>query len=171
MNRKSVGLSILALAAAAGALLWFVGGRMAVHQVETAINETPGRVFDYLTQPELLTQWMGGLVESIPVGDGRLVVGARSREVIEDNGRRFTLDSEVVGLEPGRLLAVSLTGDMFDFTSRYRLDSAGPTTRVHHTLEARYKGITRLFAPFLRGAVQRKLEADLARLKEAVEGT
>jgi uncharacterized protein YndB with AHSA1/START domain len=168
MNRRSIGLSMLALAAAAG-VLWFVGGRMTVHQAETAINETPEQVFKYLTQPELLTQWIGGLVESTPVGDGRLVVGARSREVIEDNGRRFTLDSEVVGLEPGRLLAVSLTGDMFDITSRYQLELAGATTRVQHTMETRYRGITRLFAPFLRGAVQRKVETDLARLKKVVE--
>jgi uncharacterized protein YndB with AHSA1/START domain len=142
---------------------------MAVHRAETSINGTPERVFPWLTQPDLLTQWLGGLVESIPQGDGRLAVGARSREVIEDNGRRFTVESEVVGLEPGRLLAVNLTGDMFDIVSRYRLESAGATTRVQHTMDTRYKGITRLFAPFLRGAVQRKLDADLARLKGLVE--
>lgn len=143
---------------------------MAVHQAETSINGAPERVFPYLTQPDLLTQWMGGLVESIPHGDGRLAIGARSREVIEDNGRRFTVESEVVGLEPGRLLEVNLTGEMFDIASRYRLEAAGATTRVYHTLEARYKGVSRIFAPFIRGAVQRKLEADLARLKKVVEG-
>ena len=167
---RTIGWSVLALAAVAGALLWILGGRMAVHQADTAINGAPERVFSYLTEPELLTRWMGGLVESRPLGDGRLAIGARSREVIEDNGRRITVESEVVGLEPGRLLAVNLTGDMFDIASRYRLEPAGPGTNLHHTLETRYKGVTRLFAPFLRGAVQRKVEADLARLRAVVEG-
>jgi uncharacterized protein YndB with AHSA1/START domain len=142
---------------------------MAVYQAETIIHGAPDRIFPWLTEPDRVKQWIGGLVESIPLDDGRLAIGARAREVVEESGRRFTMESEVVGLEPDRLLAVNLTSAMADMASSYRLTPAGATTRVHHTMEARYKGVMKLFAPLIRRAVQRKLEGDLTRLKQAVE--
>jgi hypothetical protein len=113
---------------------------------------------------------MGALVESEPLDDGPPAVGSRFRDVFEDLGRRVELEAEVVELEPPRLLAVHLVSDVFEATSTSRLEPAGGGTRLRAEIETTYTALAaRLLAPAVTHHAQKRLEADLARLKELVE--
>jgi carbon monoxide dehydrogenase subunit G len=152
-------------------LLWILGGRMAEYRAQAGIAATPAQIYPYLVEPDRLKQWLGGLVESTPLTEGGTRVGARSREIVEENGRRFELESLVLDVRTNELLVVEISGSMGLMRSEYRLTGEGARTRVHHIMNARYKGFIRLLAPFIKGMVQRKIEGDLERLRQAVEAS
>jgi uncharacterized protein YndB with AHSA1/START domain len=167
---KPVMLGIVILLFAVTALLWLLGGRTFQYRAEVLVAAAPEQVFFHLTDPALLKQWIGGLVESTPMGDSTLRVGAKSREVIEENGRRFEMQSEVLRLEANRLLEVSLQNDFGQTISRYQLEPDNGRTRLTHTMHTNYKGLfVRLMAPFIGRAVQSKLDKDFNQLKRLAE--
>jgi hypothetical protein len=60
----------------------------------------------------------------------------------------------------------------FDSTSTQELEALGGRTRVSTVIETRYKMLaTRLAGPVVTRHAQKRLEADLAGLKELVEGS
>jgi uncharacterized protein YndB with AHSA1/START domain len=137
------------------------------------IERPAAAVFPWLLEPERLAQWIGGLVETEPLTEGEPRVGSRSREVVEERGRSYVLETELTALEPGERLEARITsGAGFTCESSYRLDEREGRTRLTCVLETEYKPfVARLFAPLVTRQAQRKLESDLARLKELVEAS
>lgn len=167
---KPVMIGIAILLFAAIVLLWLLGGRTFQHRAEVLVAVPPDQVFSYLTDPGLLRQWIGGLVESVPMGDATLRVGAKAREVVEEKGRRFEMQSEVLRLEPNQMLEVSLQNDFARIISRYQLQPENGQTRLTHTMQSNYQGLlARLFGPFMSLAVQSKLDRDFQQLKQLAE--
>jgi uncharacterized protein YndB with AHSA1/START domain len=144
---------------------------MSTHKVVIDIAAPPARVFRFLTDPGLLTRWIGGLQASEPLTAGGLRVGARSREILLERGRRSELVSEVTELQPERLLVTRLESSLLTAESRFELKSRAGGTVVHHRLVPRYRGVFRLLAPFFARTVQNKLQSDLARLRKLAEET
>ncbi len=158
------------LALAGGLILvWTIGGSMADYRVQVSIAATPAQVYPFLTEPERLKQWLGGLVESKPLTEGGTRVGARSLEIVEESGRRMEMESVVLDVRTNELLAVEISSSMGQMRSEYRLAGDGARTRVDHTMNVRYKGFIRFIAPFIKGMVQKKIEGDLERLRQVVE--
>lgn len=138
------------------------------HTIEIA--RPPPTVFPYLTEPEQLKRWVGGLVEFAPLGDGEARVGAQSRQVMRVMGKDLRVEGELTRLEPGRLVEARLNGEGFTTTTVHRLEEIGSSTRLTVTLESAYSMlVARFFARVVTHEAQRKLEADLTRLKALVE--
>jgi uncharacterized protein YndB with AHSA1/START domain len=150
-------------------VLWAIGGSPRQYRAETLIRRPPEHVFAFLVDPRKLPTWIGGLVESRPVTEGGPRRGAKSIDVVEENGRRMEMASEILQFEPGRELEARIENPMCDVISRFQLTPAAEGTRVEQTMTATFKGAYRTFAPFVAGAVQKKLEEDLARLREKAE--
>jgi hypothetical protein len=122
-------------------------------------------VFPFLEASEQRLRWMGALVESEPLDEGRF------RDVFEDHGQRIELEAEVERRDSPRLLVVLLRGRTFEATSTKQLEEAGEGTRLSTAVETEYTSrLARLAAPLLTRRAQRELEADLTALKELVEG-
>jgi uncharacterized protein YndB with AHSA1/START domain len=140
------------------------------HTVEIAA--APSEVFPWLAASERRCEWMGALTESEPLTEGSPGVGSRFRDVFEDLGRRVELEAEIVELDPPRAIAVHLVSDAFDATSSQRLEELnGGRTRLTAAIETEYKErAARFAAPVVTRHAQRRLEQDLERLKELVEG-
>jgi uncharacterized protein YndB with AHSA1/START domain len=129
------------------------------------IAARPDRVFPLLEASEQRLRWMGALVESEPLDEGRF------RDVFEDHGQRIELEAEVERRDSPRLLVVLLRGRTFEATSTQQLEEAGEGTRLSTAVETEYTSrLARLAAPLLTRRAQRELEADLTALKELVEG-
>jgi uncharacterized protein YndB with AHSA1/START domain len=138
------------------------------HSVQ--IERPAAAVFPYLTDGEKLRQWVGGLVESTALTEGGARVGARSREVVEERGQRFELETEITRYAPNEVLQARITSKGFETLSTYRLQEDGGRTRLTSVLESRYTMLlARLLAPIVTRQAQKKLEADLDRLKRLVE--
>jgi len=137
------------------------------HVVEIAAPAE--RVFAWLTEPELMQRWVGGLREFRPL-DPEPGPGARSEQVVELGGRRMDVRSELVRYEPGEAVTAQLTGKGFDVTTGYRLEAGDSGTVVHATVDTKLHGLAgRLLGGVVEKHAQRKLERDLATLKQLVE--
>lgn len=145
-----------------------------MHRNEASIEiaAAPAEVFRWLAASERRCEWMGALTESEPLTEGSPEVGSRFRDVFEDLGRRVELEAEIVEIEPPRAMTVHLDSRVFDATSSQRLEELeGGRTRLTAVIETEYKQrAARLAAPVVTRHAQRRLEQDLARLKELVEG-
>jgi hypothetical protein len=85
-------------------------------------------------------------------------------------GRTWDVESEIVELVPGRRLAARATSSAFASTLSYSLEPAPEGTRVHGTVETRLRGVAgRLLGGVAGRAAERKLVADLGRLKRLLE--
>jgi len=137
------------------------------HRIE--IEAPRERVFAWLVEPELMLRWIGGLREFHPL-DPEPGVGARSRQVVDVAGRRMDVESRITAFEPGRLVAAELDGKGFHVDTRHELEDDGDGTLVRAEARTRLSGIAgRLLGGVVERGAQRKLEGDLARLKQLVE--
>jgi carbon monoxide dehydrogenase subunit G len=133
------------------------------------IAATPSRLFAWLSEPELMARWIGGLREFRPL-DPEPGAGARATQVVELGGRRLEVRSVLTRFEPGESLEARLTGKGFEVETAYRLEPDGDRTALHATVATRLHGLAgRLLGGVVDRGAQRKLEADLARLKELAE--
>jgi hypothetical protein len=122
-------------------------------------------VFPFLEASQQRLRWMGALVESEPLDEGRF------RDVFEDHGQLIVLEAEVERRDAPRLLVVRLRGSAFEATSTQRLEEAGEGTRLSTVVETQYASrLARLVGPLVTRRAQRQLEADLTALKELAEG-
>ena len=158
----TIGLTVLV---GVGALLWILGGRPRTYHVSRLLAAPPAEVFPYLTDPDLLAEWIEGLVRTEPLTDGGPRLGARSRDTIEERGRRMEFLSEIVGWAPPERMDVQLEGPGVSATSGYRLEANEGGTHLTHEQTVRYRGMLRVMAPFIDGPVRAKLEGHLGRLQ------
>ena len=138
------------------------------HSVEIA--RPPEVVFRHLLEPELMKRWIGGLVEFTPLDEGPRL-GSRSRQRVEQAGRTWEVESEIVELVPERRLAARTTASTFTTVLAYDLeptDDGG--TRLTGTVETKFGGLGgRLLGGVAARAAERKLASDLERLKTLLE--
>ena len=136
------------------------------------IDAPAGRVFPFLAEPELMKQWVGGLIDFRPLDQGP-ARGSRAIQLVEIAGKKWELESEITRYEPPRELQARLVAPKdFESVASYRLDDAGGGTRVTTTMDTEYKSrLARMLGGVATKQAQKKLEADLTRLKQVVETT
>lgn len=167
MKLVVIGFGVLAVLALGA---WVMGGRRFVYSVSAELAAPPEVVFGFLTEPAKLKTWIGGLVESRPVGDGALRVGARAVEIVEEGGRRMEMASVVTAVEARKRLVVEIQNDFALMENEFQLEpGVNGQTKLTQTLRVNYRGWMRMLAPFLGGMTQRKLEGDLASLKKVAQ--
>jgi uncharacterized protein YndB with AHSA1/START domain len=138
------------------------------HTIEIA--RPPATVFPYLTEPERLKQWVGGLTTFEAVDGESAQVGAQSRQIMVIRGREWKLDGELTALEPDRLVRARMEGKGFKARTSYVLEPVESGTRLTATVESELSLlVARLFGGLVGREAQRKLRADLARLEALVE--
>lgn len=177
MTLKKLGAAAIAVAAvlalAAGGM-WITGGGDGrwQHHTSISISRPASEVFPWLVEPDRLMQWLGGLREITPLTEGDPRVGARSRDVVESHGERFDLETTITEFDPPRLLSVRVEGEAFTMAGRYELERRNGATELTYTIDTQFDGFFfALFEPVIGVSAERKIDADLARLKAAVEST
>jgi uncharacterized protein YndB with AHSA1/START domain len=138
------------------------------HVVE--IERPPEAVFPYLTEPDRLLRWVGGLRAFVPEDGEEAQVGSRSRQRMHIAGHDWNFEGEVLELEPEERIVVCVRGRGLRMTNTYVLQPTENGTRL--AVDARTE-LSRVFGRRLGGFVrhegQRKLETDLGRLAKLVE--
>src|SRR5215218_7609872 len=84
--------------------------------------------------------WIGGLVAFTPLDDGP-ALGARSRQTVQQGGRTFDVESEIVELIPDERLAARATASSLTTLLTYALEPIPAGTRVHATIETELHGL------------------------------
>lgn len=136
------------------------------------IDRPPPEVFPWLTEPYRLTRWVGNLESSTPLTGDSAVRGAKSREIVLVNRKRYAFITEITEIKRDTLLAVQITSEPKGFTVNaiYELSPAGPGTRLHYAGQADYAGVfSRVMEPLVTPKTQMKVKADMKRLKDLIE--
>lgn len=130
----------------------------------------PAIVFPYIEDNDKLPLWLSGFVAAhwTDVTVGR--AAQTFRHVLEFGGRLLAMDGRMLACERDRHLAFSLESKIASMIVHYRLEPAGEGTRLTYRCDSTLKGfLRRLFAPVVGWLLQRKIQRDLARLKEVAE--
>lgn len=138
-------------------------------QFSVEIEATPERVFAYLTEPELVKSWQIDLAEPPPLPPGGLRMGVRQRAVVEEYGRRFEVETEIVAFSANELLGYAMQSPNAVVRSEYRLIRQPGSTRVEANVIFEPRRLLRVLWPLFRGFFRRKTQNRLELLKKAVE--
>ncbi len=142
------------------------------NEYSVIIDRPASEVFPWLVEPYRLTRWIDGLESSTPVVGNSAVKGARSREVILVDGKRYTLITEIIDVRKDSLLSVHITSEPAGFSvdAIYDLTPSGGGTRLHYVGHADYADVfARIMEPLITPRSQKKVEADMKRLKDLIE--
>lgn len=140
---------------------------MARTERSTAIARPAEEVFPYLLEEDKVPLWTTGLDGYERLDSGPLGRGARFRQQLEVSSQHLTIELEVTRYEPPH--AAVTTGEVrgIDLISTYALAERDGGTRLTQTIEASGGGIKgRLLIPIIQPHLERKLDADLAKLRD-----
>jgi uncharacterized protein YndB with AHSA1/START domain len=136
--------------------------------IETHLDRPPGAVFDYISDPELLSTWQTNTVSSVPITDGPLGVGSRLREVHRGpGGKELVSVVEISEFDPGRVFALQVV-EGTPVHLRITLDEAGDGTRLRFRAFGRLTGAMRLGQPLLGWVLKRQFTLQLATLQRVI---
>ncbi len=133
------------------------------------IGAPSASVFPWLVEPDRLRRWISGFVGSEPIGPGEVHIGSRSRDVIEAEGRRIEVETEIVELRPGERLGVRITSSSHEQLDTYDLETRDGMTELIYRSDMRMRGLARLLGPLITRQIRARAEKDLATLKQVVE--
>jgi carbon monoxide dehydrogenase subunit G len=136
------------------------------HSVD--ISKPPEDVFPWLLEEDKVPQWTSDL-DRYDV-HGPLGEGARLVQTLSIAGG-LKLDLELTRYDPPRGAESRFETNGIKLITAYELTPNGGGTTVTQTLDAKAGGITaRMLIPVVQGRLEKKVVADLERLKGVVEG-
>jgi uncharacterized protein YndB with AHSA1/START domain len=135
------------------------------------IDARPEAVIDFIADPANARRWMVALEESVPLTPGPIATGSRFREVFTAAGQRVEMICEIVDYAPGRRYAWRSVGDgPTDYGGSFVAEPVdGGTELSYEGWATTRNGLQRREDAWARQA-QREAEAEVARIKAAVEG-
>jgi uncharacterized protein YndB with AHSA1/START domain len=134
------------------------------------IRRTPPVVFSWIADPAKAAQWQPDVVDYEITSQTADVVGTTFREQLGDEGRSMQMHGRVIAFDPGRQIAFDLRGAGIGVTSKYSVSPHGDATDIVVDLDVRVLGpLTRVLGPFLRPRLERRLTADVERLRVMCE--
>jgi uncharacterized protein YndB with AHSA1/START domain len=137
-------------------------------EVSVVINRPIDEVFAYLADEENNLTWRSGTVEAKKTSVGPVGVGTIYRVTNITMGRRFEGQAEVIEYEPNRHYATRNRSGLPVETKR-TFEPVDGGTRVTFTVKADLTGVFRSAEPLFENIGRRRLESDVADLKDLLE--
>jgi uncharacterized protein YndB with AHSA1/START domain len=141
---------------------------MIQHQIDLTIHRPVEEVFAFLTNAANHPKWDSTSILMEPQEPGLWHTGIRFREVRKLGGRNTEVASQIAYLEPNRRFNIaSLTGP--EWRGQWLFEPVAEGTRLQFEGSLTFKGIMRLFEPFIAGGFKLQLDENFARLKDVLE--
>ena len=138
---------------------------------EIVINRPPDQVFQFLTDLGNVTQWATGVSAVKQLTEGPVRVGTQFEETIRMMGRPMRTVCEVVDLAEGRKFAYkSVSSGMMQYEGQFVAEPADGGTRLSYSSTARLGGLWRLLEPLIAREAKKETQAELKKIKSALEG-
>ena len=153
-------------------------GRGHIH-AEIEIYRPASTVYRWITQEDLLYQWVGGLSEMTLISaapDGG-AIGRRFRlvELDKEENARMEMEATVTDFAASERLGLQIrsignAAEGFVENAEYRLSPAPGGTELAIEIQTEYYGkLPRAFEPLITRAARKKVQRDLLRLKTLIE--
>lgn len=144
--------------------------RMVLVEEQIDIDRPAADVFAYVRDQTHGPLWQRGLLEVHRTTEGPIGVGTRHTGVRRFVGRRMELSNEYTRYEPNTLVVFKIEGAVPGQGS-YILEEAGADrTRFTSRVEMHPTGLLRLAEPIMAMSLRREMKANLAALKDLLEG-
>jgi carbon monoxide dehydrogenase subunit G len=137
-------------------------------EVSVVINRPLEEVFAELADLENNKKWRSGTIEAEKTSVGPIGVGTTYRMVNGTFGQRMEGEAEVTEFESNRRFVTKNRSGVAIETERI-FEPAEGGTRVTFTVKAELAGFFQLAEPLVAGIGKRRLESDLADLKDLME--
>jgi len=137
--------------------------------VETEIAAAPADVAAIMFDPQREPEWMNA-IKRVEVIDPALQPGARVRRTASFMGRELSWTTEVEAVHFPHVLRLKVAEGPFTGTISYQIQRSanGSVVRIHNDGQTSMLGF--LPASLIEAPMRSALTADLARLKDLVEG-
>jgi mannose-6-phosphate isomerase-like protein (cupin superfamily)/carbon monoxide dehydrogenase subunit G len=133
------------------------------------IERTPEEVFAFVADLRNDPRWNSAIDEVQQTSEGPPGMGTTLLTVAHFLGRRFETPEEVTEYEPGRKLSTEVTSGPLRFTGSRTVEGVAGGTRLTLTAEGDSGGFFGIAEPIFARLATRRLEAELAKLKDLLE--
>lgn len=164
--------SVVALAAIVSGTLLLAGFRQSAGKsyAEIEIGQPRAKVFAWVTEPHLLKQWVSGYVSATQLYGCPTSVGAKGVVTMNVGGEKRNFVTTLLAFEKDKLLRMRFQGAEFNMILTVSAEDAGGLTKIRYSTEAEYSNpIYRFMEPVIAWSAQKKLETDLASLRQRAE--
>ena len=144
---------------------------MAIREEHAVVIERPvEEVFAFTTDPNNESLWQSKSLETEQMTEGEVDVGTTFRNTSKFLGRKIESTYQVTENDPPHKQCVRITSGPLPGAGCYLYEVAdGGSTRFTQTFETEVGGFFRLAEPLVARAVRRKMETDMAMLKDLLE--
>jgi hypothetical protein len=139
-------------------------------RTEIEIDRPRSEVASFASDPDHATAWYENIKAVEWKTPRPVVVGSRIAFVAQFLRRRLAYIYEVSAIVPDERFVMSTSEGPFPMETTYTWeDTASGTTRMTLRNRGEPTGFSKLFAPFMAGAMRRANRKDLAKLKSVLE--
>lgn len=135
------------------------------------ISQPPSVVYEFMMDEENLPLWLTNFVRMETISGEPGEVGSISKHFYNERGRVLEFTEEITEIRENELMAAKYESEDFDMHIANFLKPAGEaSTRLTIRSEYLFKSFwMKLFAPFARNTMQKRMQENLERLKDAIE--
>jgi uncharacterized protein YndB with AHSA1/START domain len=134
-------------------------------EVTVHVPRPPSVVFAFVDDASKMPSWLGMCVELRQTSAGPKQVGTTLLYTYRQGGRESQMSGVVTEREPDRRLGMQYQDQQFAVAVSLRLEPSGTGTQLTHIVEITPKSFAaRLMSPLIRGATQKQLAQDTAKL-------
>ena len=136
------------------------------------IDKPIQEVWSFFDNSDNMPQWLTGFVEFKPLSGEPGTIGARALHVYDLNGRMFELEETITDKVPFERFAGILSNpSMESHMETLFTDMGDGRTKLLSISDVKFKSwMFRLMGRFMKKGFQSRQDADLNRLKQAIEG-
>lgn len=134
------------------------------------IAAPPEQVFDFLADLENAARWQSGVFDAHLITDPPLRVGSRFQESFTMKRRRFDAVCEMTSMDRPQAFAFRTVGSgTMSYEGAFNLVPTETGTSLGYTTSASLRGYLRFLEPLMRREALSESEAELERIRQAVE--
>ncbi len=137
--------------------------------ITVEIKRPLDEVWDYMTNPDNMTQWISVIQEVKQEGSGPVGKGSRAHQIARFLGKRIETTTEITDWDPKRKFTANAITGPLPFEQTMAFSREGDLTRVDVHLKGESKGFFRLADPVVGTMARRQFAADYANLKDLLE--
>lgn len=139
---------------------------------EVLIQASPEQVWQVFTDDSKMDQWITGFKKSKTISGEPLQVGSKHEMTFLERGKEMTFLETVTQVVPAKEYSFNLSHDIMSSKNKVTLTGQNDVTKLVQVVD--FKALTfgfKLMTFFMKGAMRKRNQSDLERLKQLVESS
>ena len=136
---------------------------------EIEIARPVAEVFAFVDNESNSTKWLAQCISLRRTSEGPKGVGSKLDYHYRSMGHEDRLDGEVTEYEPPNRLGLRYADKLFDLNIVFEFSASAGGTHLRQSCELEPKGMAKMMAPMIEGAMEKQVAADLGTLKQLLE--